>query len=377
MAHKILIVDDEPLVLRILGLALLEEGYEVMGAQSGAEALEKVRQDPPDLVILDIMMPNMDGHEVCRRIRATAETAHIPVILLSALSQVDAKVAGFAAGADDFVTKPASRKELNARVKALLARARPAAGVVPPPSQARIVAFVGVKGGVGTTTLAVNVAIVAAEAGHSTILLDLHPQGGAVAPQLGFQARMTLSTLLEQNPDAIDSTTIEGCLLSQRTGLRVLPAALGPTVQPQELTVPHTEKVVHQLAGMAERLVLDLEPVLNPATQAALRKANHIVLVSEPDNVAVKITHRWLAVLEQLGIGGARLGIVVVNRSNPATGYTRTQLEESLEHGLLALIAPAPDACLYANKMGIPILLQRRESLVETQLRTLAQALIQ
>ena len=377
MAHKILVVDDEVQALRILGLALHQEGYEVMGAQSGPEALEKIRQDPPDLVLLDIMMPNMDGYEVCRRIRATPETAHLPVILLTALSQVDAKVAGFAVGADDYVTKPVSFKELNARVKALLARARPAAGVVPPPSQARVLAFVGVKGGVGTTTLAVNVAIAATEAGHSTILADLHPQGGAVAPQLGLQARMTLSTLLEQNPDAIDSKTIEGCLLSERTGLRVLPAALGPTVQPHELTVTHTEKIIHHLAGMADRLVLDLEPVMNPATQAALRRANRIVLVSEPDHVAIKITHRWLAVLEQLGIGGVRPGIVVVNRSNPATSYTRTQLEESLESDLLALIAPAPDMCLYANKMGIPILLQKRDTLVETQLRALAQSLMQ
>jgi DNA-binding response OmpR family regulator len=377
MAHKILIADDEVHALRILGLALHQEGYEVMGAQSGPEALEKIQQDPPDLAILDVMMPGMSGDEVCRQIRATPETAHIPVILLTALSQVDTKVAGFAAGADDYVTKPVSFKELNARIKALLARSHLASRAAPPASQARILAFVGVKGGVGTTTLAVNVAIAATEQGRSTILVDLHPQGGTVAAQLGLQARMTLGTLLEQDPGAIDVATIENCLLSERTGLRVLPATLGPAAQPPELTVLHTEKIVRYLAGMADWLVLDLEPVMNLATQATLRRAHRVVLVSEADNVAIKVTHKWLAVLEQLGVGGARLGTVVVNRSNPATGYTRTQLEESLESVLLALIGPAPEMCLHANKMGIPILLQRRDTLIETQLRALAQGLIQ
>jgi CheY-like chemotaxis protein len=377
MAHKILIVDDEVHSLRILGLALHQEGYEVMGAQSGPEALEKIQQDRPDLVILDVMMPEMDGYEVCRRIRAAPDTAQTPVILLTALSEVDARVAGFTVGANDYVIKPVSFRELNARIKAQLARVSPAATTAPPAFQARILAFVGVKGGVGTTTLAINVALALIEKGLSTIVVDLRPQGGAVASQLGLQARMTLDAILERNPSAIDSELIESCLLAERTGLRVLPAVLGPTVQPHELTVAHTEKVIFHLAGMADRLILDLEPAITPATQTALRRATRIILVSEPDNVAIKITGKWLAVLEQMGIGGARLGIVVVNRSNPATSYTRTQLEEALQSELLALITPAPEMCLYANKTGSPILLQQRGTLIETQIRELAQRLSQ
>jgi len=114
---KILAVDDTPASLRLLTDILKEEGYEVRSAISGELALHAATSNPPELVLLDIRMPEMDGYEVCRRLKAQATTRDVPVIFVSAVSETDVKVQGFEIGAVDFVTKPYQRDELLARVR--------------------------------------------------------------------------------------------------------------------------------------------------------------------------------------------------------------------------------------------------------------------
>jgi DNA-binding response OmpR family regulator len=119
VAQKILAVDDDPKILKILQHTLRKEGFEVSTAASGEEALQKVGQAPPDLVILDIMMPGMDGYETFQRLKAQHE---MPVIILSARSDEVDRVVGFRMGVDDYQTKPFSPTELALRVKAILRR---------------------------------------------------------------------------------------------------------------------------------------------------------------------------------------------------------------------------------------------------------------
>ncbi len=121
--EKILVVDDEEHIIELVELYLGKEGYSVLSASEGAEALEKFGVEKPDLLVLDIMLPGMDGLEVLRTIR---KSSRVPVIMLTAReSEVD-KVVGLELGADDYLTKPFSPRELVARVKAVLRRSRPA-----------------------------------------------------------------------------------------------------------------------------------------------------------------------------------------------------------------------------------------------------------
>jgi DNA-binding response OmpR family regulator len=125
----ILLVDDEPALVSVLGYALRREGYAVRTAADGAEALAVARQTHPDLLLLDVRLPRVDGLEVCRRLRASADgrLRTVPVLLCSARGDEVDRVVGLEVGADDYVTKPFSVRELLARVKALLGRARRAA----------------------------------------------------------------------------------------------------------------------------------------------------------------------------------------------------------------------------------------------------------
>ena len=125
MAHSLLLVDDEPRIRRVLRLALEDEGYLVAEAANGLEALSALRREPPDVVLLDLMLPDRDGFAVCREIRRTSD---VPVIMVTARTDSHDVVAGLEAGADDYVTKPLVAKELSARIRALLRRVEPATG---------------------------------------------------------------------------------------------------------------------------------------------------------------------------------------------------------------------------------------------------------
>ncbi len=120
MSARVLVVDDIPVNVRLLEAKLSAEYYDVITATSGAEALELIKSEPPDIVLLDIMMPEMDGFEVCRRIKADPATALLPVIMVTALNEQSDRVTGLEAGADDFLTKPVRDMALFARLRSLL-----------------------------------------------------------------------------------------------------------------------------------------------------------------------------------------------------------------------------------------------------------------
>ena len=117
---RILVVDDVPDNVEILDARLASRGYEVVTAASGPEALERVHEDPPHLILLDVMMPGMDGHEVARRIKQDERLPFIPIILVTALTEAEDVVQGLESGADDHISKPYNFRELEARVRAML-----------------------------------------------------------------------------------------------------------------------------------------------------------------------------------------------------------------------------------------------------------------
>jgi phosphate regulon transcriptional regulator PhoB len=125
VAADVLVVEDEPDIRSLIVHHLEREGFRCRTATSGGEALARVRATPPDLIVLDLMLPGMDGLEVCRRVRADPATATLPIIMLTAKADEVDRVVGLEIGADDYLAKPFSTKELVARVRAVLRRARP------------------------------------------------------------------------------------------------------------------------------------------------------------------------------------------------------------------------------------------------------------
>src|SRR4030095_9256251 len=120
--ERVLIVDDDPDIVRLVSYNLSHSGYEVQSATSGREALDLVQKQPPDLIVLDVMLPDVDGLEVCRTLRQQSPSRRIPILMLTARGEEIDRVVGFELGADDYVSKPFSPRELVLRVKSILRR---------------------------------------------------------------------------------------------------------------------------------------------------------------------------------------------------------------------------------------------------------------
>ena len=120
MTAQILVVDDVPANVKLLEAKLASEYYDVISAKDGFEAIEKTKEHKPDLVLLDVMMPGMDGFEVCKKLKEDIEVSHIPIVMVTALSEKSDRLKGLDAGADDFITKPINDVALFARVKSLV-----------------------------------------------------------------------------------------------------------------------------------------------------------------------------------------------------------------------------------------------------------------
>jgi two-component system alkaline phosphatase synthesis response regulator PhoP len=122
MDKKILVVEDDPATLRLVDYTLRHKGYQVVTASNGLEGMRKAHSERPDLIILDVMLPGIDGFEICHRLRSEADTAHVLIMMLSAKAQEIDKDTGLKVGADDYLTKPVDPGEMVNRVEGLLAR---------------------------------------------------------------------------------------------------------------------------------------------------------------------------------------------------------------------------------------------------------------
>lgn len=128
MGKRILVIEDDPSSARLVGYALEREGYQVEIAVNGVEGLRKVQEEDPDLVILDVMLPGLDGFELCHRLRAEPRTDHVPILMLSAKAQEIDRSTGLRAGANEYLVKPADPAEILANVERLLAEKSDGAG---------------------------------------------------------------------------------------------------------------------------------------------------------------------------------------------------------------------------------------------------------
>lgn len=366
MARKILVVDDDPNALRLVSYAFLAEGYETVTANSGAEALARLASEQPDLIVLDVMMPDMSGLELCQRIRANRQTSRLPILMLSARGLVADRVAGLKAGADDYLPKPADTSELIARAEALLTRASYAA-----PPVAQVLAFFGVKGGVGTTTVAVNLGAQLAQPGKSVCLVELRPGIGTAPALLGLQPAHQLGELLQKPPEQLGQRDVEACLLAHSSGLRLL-AAPQSADKPYEITSEFVEALVRHLSRMMDYVLFDLPAGWSAANWAAVRQARLTALVCEPDPLSLECVRATLATLHNWGVSGDLVGLIPVNRGNNPSPMTIPALQAAIRAGVIGALPPAGDVLRIAAGKGMPLAAVQAQHPAAVALRELA-----
>jgi len=379
MAQRILVVDDDLESVKLIGLMLQRRGYEITAAASGAQALAKAQTENPDLVILDIMMPDMDGYEVCRRLRANPATASLPIIMFTAKTLVGDKVAGFQAGADDYLTKPVHPAELASRVEAVLLRSARRQMEGRPAMRAKIFGFLGSKGGVGTTTLAVNVAVALAQGparDQQVVLADVRSGMAATSLQLGLRRHGGLARLLEQPVERIGARMVEAQLDEHRTGVWVLSGQIEPPGVAWSVSPDHAEVIVRHLGAMADYLLLDLGVGLEGVNRRILPGCHHVVVTIEPHRVALMLAQALLGEMtSSLNLARHRISTVLVNKTRSAATFTKDTIEGLLQHDLVGVVTPAPELAFQSAQQGIPMVMTQPDSLVAQQFRTIAEYL--
>jgi len=370
MATKILAVDDDTNLLKLLGHILRTAGFEVTEVTNGQQALAAVAREVPDLVLIDVMMPVMDGYEVCRRLRSNPRTRHVPIILLTAKVQTEDKIAGLEAGADDYVTKPATPSELVARIKALLRRSAFSAEAAKP--KGRITAWIGAKGGVGTTSLAVNIAVLVAKAGLRVTLADWQPVPAA-ATYLGLHGAKGLDELLTQGGDQLDVRAVERMIIVHGTGLSLLSGSTSLSGGIRTATNTQVDIMLDALTTSAQHVMLDLGAGLEGTTRYVLEQCDRTMVVTEPDRAGIEWGQILMEELSKLRIAGPRVGVVLVNRTGTSLYLPRKDMEMRLRSPITALITPAAEPFFQATRDGTPFVLAYPTSPVSDALRAIAK----
>jgi len=370
MAEKILVVDDDLDTLKLVGLMLERQGYEITVASNGLLGLSKAATERPDLILLDIMMPDIDGYEVTRRLRADPTLAHIPVIMFTAKSMVDDKVAGFEVGVDDYLTKPTHPAELTAHVKAVLARSAQAR--IPPSEKATTIGFLGVKGGVGTSTLTLNVGVSLRHLNQDVIVADLNPGCGSIGLDLGFANPQGLGHLLSRSLKDIHLRSVEAELVAHKTGVRLLLAACRPKDSDLAQAVPQMEAVVRNLAVMCTTLLLDLGTGIRPYVKPILQLCDRVLLIVEPVHPTDTIARALIEDLQSSGIVRGKMALVLVTRERTSLQIPWRQIETDLGLPLAGIISPAPEQAHQASQGGTPLVILSPDSLVTDQIHKLA-----
>ncbi len=372
MAEKILVVDDDIDSLKLIGLTLQRQGFEIAVASSGKQALEKAFSEKPDLVILDVMMPDMDGTEVCRRLRADPSTKAMSVIMFTAKAMVDDKVAGFESGADDYLTKPTHPAELVSRVKTVLARRqtqvseRTTAGVA--------LGFLGAKGGVGATTLAANVAA-AIHQRNPTILTDFRLGQGSLGVSLGLSRSAGVANLLSRPPAEMTVRAVEAELAAHTSGLKLLLSTARPKEAQINASPDALAAILRFLKTLARAVVVDMGPGLTRQNVRLIKDIDQLILTVEPNRVALNMAREQLRELDTLGIGQGRTNVVLINRAPSTLQVPWQEAEQILSHEMLAIISPAQELAFQAAEAGLPMVLFQANAVISTQMSKLAEEL--
>ena len=368
MPGRILVVDDDLLAVRLMKLSLESEGFQVSTASSAFEALRVIQTEQPDLIVLDVMMPDMDGVQMLRHLRSQPTTSDVPVIFLTAKTQLDDKIAGLRAGADDYITKPADPREVAARVQVLMLRSKR----IPAAKQGRVVAVIGAKGGVGASTIALNLAVALARKQTSALLIDLRPNAGTLAWQLKSPVRCSLADLVTLPVDQLDSRQIEKSLVVHPSGLRMLfspPASF----RLSELPVANVGALVRGASALADVIFLDLPHLISPASREALRCSNMALLVLGTDPLTIACAEQALSLLEGCGLAGEAVALIIVNRAPTVAALSIGEIERKLQRTCLGMMPLAQEELAAGERQGAPLALSTAQTMATMALQELIE----
>ncbi len=382
MSEKILIIDDDVDTLRLVGLMLQRQGYQVVAAANGTQGLTKAFEERPQLILLDVMMPDMDGYEVTRRLRKNPATAAIPILMFTAKTQLDDKVTGFEVGADDYLTKPTHPTELQSHVKALLARASTKSpedmATVSQERHGYVIGVVSVRGGLGVTTVATNLAAgLYNRTKADVVLAEFTPGQGTLASDLGISANSGLTDILKGTVAEITREKVQSSLVTHGMGVRVLVSSESPTDVDLAARAENFETLVIRLSTMAHYVVLDLGSGLSLSNQKILALCSDRIVVMEGMPHSIQHTKLLLGELSTMKMDAKSISVVLNNRQRSDAQIPWAQVQKDLGRPILTTLTPMPELFLQASRSRTPALIAQPENMTAQQFLKIADAILE
>ena len=334
-SKKVLVVDDDLNIQRVLVFTLKQEGYEVHVASDGQAGVEMAASIGPDLVLMDVAMPKLDGYAATQRIRAGESGKRVPIIMLTTEADVEQRVKGLRAGADDDIVKPFHPLELIARIRALVPEGDRVAGPQPEAGTlGQLVSFYGAKGGVGTTTLAINTAIaLASRLKRKAALVDANLQFGdmRVFLDLGLDSPSIVNAISE--PD-LDAELMKKLVVGHHAGIDLLLAPPNPEqadiVVERTRTSPESLHTILRLMRAAyDYTIVDTARTIDDFTLQLFDESDVIFVVMTADLSCLKNVRLVLETMDSLGFERSKVQLVL-NRSNAYTGINVDNAESAL-----------------------------------------------
>lgn len=382
MPEKILIIDDDVDTLRLVGLLLQKQGYSISAATNGEQGLAKAFDEKPDIILLDVMMPDMDGYEVARRLRKNPVTTSTPVLMFTAKGQLDDKVTGFESGADDYLTKPTHPAELQAHIRALLMRVGAKNVDKIETSQhehhGRVIGVLAARGGLGVSTFASNLAgALFTRTQSDVILAELTPGQGTLGMDLGVPQQKGLNELLGGSPVEITREKVNSVLVPHNSGLKLLLASENPRDVQFANQINHYEILVARLSTLARFVVIDLGSGLPTFVQKILPLCTDRIVVVEgsPNTIA----HTKMLIDEMAGLGIDRLSISVIlnNRIRSESQMAWTEVQKSLAHSISTTLTPAPEMFMAATRVHMPAIFSQPTNVTSQQILKVADQILE
>jgi pilus assembly protein CpaE len=353
---KILVIDDDKSILRLLEFTIKRAGHTIVTCTDGVQGLVQAEAQKPDLIVADVMMPNMTGYEFCKQARSKPQLKDTPIIIFSARFQPIDKKTALEAGATDYLPKTTSPDDLIKHIDALVLTTpqKPIATV-----KRAVVGLFSLRGGAGVTSLAVNLAIHLAQTQKNpTALVDLARLGGHAALMLGLRPASSIAQLLSTAPGNLTPDSIKPHLMQHNSGVQLL-ASSHIYAHELSLTDGRLEQLVAILKSGFPFIVLDI-PHLEPHLAPTLQLFDKIALVLSPDMPSLQSTAVALQSLGRLGVTEDTIALVV-NHVIPQGALPLETIQKAIKRPIAADIPFEPEMIKAVNS-GKPLLLSNPQS---------------
>jgi len=353
---RVLVIDDEPINHQLVAHALATLQCELHFAENGKTGISQARSLRPDVIITDVMMPDITGYEVTRILRREPQFAATPILVLTAQSGLQDKLKSFEVGADDHLIKPFDAAELAVRVASLLRRAEAvkSSRMEGTREGARMIAVHSLRGGIGSSSLAVNLGVgLAALWRKPAILLDLTMTAGQVALMLNMTLKRTWADLAHYGAGELDNDALSSIISSHESGLHFIAAPTFPSEA--EALRGETLGIAIQLAkAQYEYVIADLPHDFGEVAIQALDRADMILMVASPDMASIRAVTAALDTYEKLDYPKEKIKFVL-NAIFPHSNLSKDKLESALGMTAFVTIPYTRDVFVEAINLGQPV----------------------